>query len=115
MERTFRTLTRPLLCPLNLSILYTLLLVSHNAQLPKPFKNLLVHSAQPLFLEGLFSTHLLDDLLKMFPNERNEIDLMHRISVDEFAFADVFRCLGFGGVVRFRRPEERTKKRYQYG
>ena len=82
MEKIFRTLAWPLLCPLKLPIHYSRFPTSHDAQLSKTLENLFVHSAQPLFLEGLFTTHLLDDLLKMFPNERNEIDLMHRISVD---------------------------------
>jgi hypothetical protein len=84
--------------------IYVRVLLSHNAQLSKAFENLFVYTTQPLFLKSLFSTYLLNDLLKMLPNERNKIDLMHRIRVDEFALAYVLWCLGLCGVVRFWWP-----------
>jgi hypothetical protein len=94
----------PSIHPQLLVVVVALLISSHDAQLSEPLENLFIHAAQPLFLESLFSAHLLDDLLKVLSDESDEVYLMDRISVDEFALANVFRCFGLGGVVRFWRP-----------
>jgi hypothetical protein len=84
------------------------LALSHDPQFSEPLQNLLVYGTQPLLLESLFSTHDLNYLLQMLPYEHDEIDLMHGVSVDEFALAYVFRGFWFRGVVGLWRPIKRT-------
>jgi hypothetical protein len=76
----------------------------HNPQLPKPLQHLLIHPTQPLLLKPLLTTYLLDNLLQMLSDKHDEVDLMHRVGVDEFALADIFWSFGFGWVVRLWGP-----------
>ena len=85
----------------------------HNAQLSETFENLLIHTAEPFFLEGLFSSYLLYSLLKMLSDKCNKVNLMDGVSINEFALAYILRCFGFCRVIRFWRPEQRAGMKNQ--
>ena len=81
-------------------------LPSHNPQLAKPLQHILIHATQPLLLEPLLPTRRLHRLLDMLPYESDEVDLVHRVRVEQVALAHVLGGLGFGWVVGFGRPVE---------
>jgi hypothetical protein len=81
----------------------------HNPHLPKPLNNIRIHTTQPLLAKPLFTARALNRLLQVLAHKRDEIDLVDRIRVDEFALARVFWGFWFGRAVRFWGPVEGTK------
>jgi hypothetical protein len=91
--------------PLHLSLIRL-----HDPNLPKPLHNVPVHTTQPLLAKPFFTARALNRHLQVLAHKRDEIDLVHRVGVDEFTLARVFGGFGVGWVVGFWGPVEGTEK-----
>ena len=68
-----------------------------NSQRPKRCHDVLIHALQPFLLKRLLAACYLNRGLQVLADERNQIDPMHRVRVNEFAPPHILRRLGLRG------------------